>query len=112
MRAAASASRCHSARSRVDLECFDRPGRAYPPSATACDLVFQHFALVTDDAEAAWRRRALEAGATPISREGPVTLPASGGGVTAIKFRDPEGHPLEFLEFPAGRQYRLARLRS
>ena len=39
---------------------------------------------------------------TPISRGGPVTLPKSAGGVTAVKFRDPEGHPLEFLQFPPG----------
>ena len=88
-------------RSRVDLESFDHPGRPYPGDATACDLVFQHLALVTDDAEAAWRR-ACDAGATPISRERPVTLPKSAGGVTSIKFRDPEGHPLEFLQFPRG----------
>jgi hypothetical protein len=47
----------------------------------------------------AWR-------ATPARRRSaaaePVKLPQSSGGVTAIKFRDPEGHPLEFLEFPAG----------
>jgi hypothetical protein len=42
----------------------------------------------------------MELGATAISTEGPVTLPASSGGVTASKFRDPEGHPLEFLQFP------------
>ncbi len=88
-------------RSRVDLERFDHPGRPYPADATACDLVFQHLALVTDDAEAAWRR-ARDAGATPISRARPVTLPKSAGGVTAVKFRDPEGHPLEFIQFPQG----------
>ena len=87
--------------SRVDLESFDHPGRTYPDDATACDLVFQHLALVTDDAAAAWRR-ACAAGATPISRERPVTLPKSAGGMTAVKFRDPEGHPLEFLQFPRG----------
>ena len=87
--------------SRVDLECFDQPGQPYPSDATACDLVFQHLALITDDAEAAWCR-ARDAGAMPISRQGPVTLPKSAGGVTAIKFRDPEGHPLEFLQFPPG----------
>lgn len=88
-------------RSRVDLESFDHPGRPYPADATACDLVFQHLALVTDDAEAAWSR-ARDAGATPISCERPVTLPKSAGGVTAVKFRDPEGHPLEFLQFSRG----------
>ncbi len=29
-----------------------------------------------------------------------MKLPASAGGVTAVKFRDPEGHPLELLQFP------------
>jgi catechol 2,3-dioxygenase-like lactoylglutathione lyase family enzyme len=33
---------------------------------------------------------------------GPQCLPASSGGVTAFKFRDPEGHPLELLAFPEG----------
>jgi catechol 2,3-dioxygenase-like lactoylglutathione lyase family enzyme len=86
---------------RVDLDVFDRPGRGYPTGATACDHIFQHLALVTDDADAAWRM-AREAGATPISRGRPIRLPQSAGGVTAIKFRDPEGHPLEFLQFPRG----------
>ncbi len=86
-------------RSRVDLESFDLPGHPYPDDTTACDLAFQHLALVTDDVEAAWCR-ARDAGATPISRKCPVTLPKSAGGVTAVKFRDPEGHPLELLQFP------------
>jgi catechol 2,3-dioxygenase-like lactoylglutathione lyase family enzyme len=30
-------------------------------------------------------------------------LPSSSGGVTAFKFRDPDGHPLELLAFPDGR---------
>lgn len=55
--------------SRVDIESFDPPGQPYPDDATACDLVFQHFALVTDDAEGAWCR-ARDAGAAPISRRG------------------------------------------
>jgi catechol 2,3-dioxygenase-like lactoylglutathione lyase family enzyme len=86
---------------RLDLDCFEEAGRPYPMDATAADLVFQHLALVTDDAAAAWER-ARAAGAVPISRSGPVTLPPSSGGVTAIKFRDPEGHPLELLQFPRG----------
>ncbi|HEX3844862.1 MAG TPA: VOC family protein [Steroidobacteraceae bacterium] len=85
---------------RIDLESFDRKGRPYPENVSAADLCFQHFALVTRDAAAAWER-ARAHGASPISTEGPVTLPASAGGVTAVKLRDPEGHPLEFLQFPA-----------
>lgn len=85
----------------VDLDAFDLAGAPYPARAKACDLCFQHLALVTDDAGVAWRV-ARDAGATPISRTGPVQLPESAGGVIAIKFRDPEGHPLEFIQFPPG----------
>jgi catechol 2,3-dioxygenase-like lactoylglutathione lyase family enzyme len=85
----------------VTLDCFDEPGREYPADASAADLCFQHFALVTSDAAAAWGR-ALRSGATAISPHGPVTLPPEAGAVTAGKFRDPDGHPLEFLQFPPG----------
>jgi catechol 2,3-dioxygenase-like lactoylglutathione lyase family enzyme len=84
---------------RIELEAFDRQGRPYPGHATAADLCFQHFALVTPDAAAAWER-ARTHGAIPISIGGPVTLTASAGGLTAVKFRDPEGHPLELVQFP------------
>jgi catechol 2,3-dioxygenase-like lactoylglutathione lyase family enzyme len=84
---------------RIELDQFDQPGRPYPPDVTGADHRFQHLALVTDDAAAAWSR-ASALGATAISVAGPVTLPASSGGVTAIKFRDPEGHPLELLQMP------------
>jgi len=84
---------------RIELEAFDRKGRSYPGNATAADLYFQHFALVTGDAAAAWERPRANA-ATPISIGGPVTLTASAGGLTAVKFREPEGHPLEFVQSP------------
>jgi catechol 2,3-dioxygenase-like lactoylglutathione lyase family enzyme len=80
---------------------FDPPGRPYPSDSTSTDLWFQHIAIaVSDMAEA--HGRALAAGAVPITRDGPQTLPANTGGVTAFKFRDPDGHPLELLHFPEG----------
>jgi catechol 2,3-dioxygenase-like lactoylglutathione lyase family enzyme len=82
---------------RVDLDEFDDPGRPYPSEVTGADSRFQHLALVTDDIASAWSR-ASTLGAAAISVAGPVTLPASSGGVTAMKFRDPEGHPLELLQ--------------
>ena len=85
----------------IELQMFERLGRRYPDHANATDLVFQHLAIVTSDAARAWGR-ARACGATAISRGGPVTLPPSPDGVTAIKFRDPEGHPLELIEFPKG----------
>ena len=83
----------------VELDCYDQLGSPYPNDADAASICFQHLALITDDVEAAWSR-ALSAGAKLISDTGPVTLPPSSGGVTAVKFRDPEGHPLELLSFP------------
>ena len=80
---------------------FDPAGRRYPDDSTATDLWFQHIAIaVSDMAEA--HARALAAGAVPITRDGPQTLPPNTGGVTAFKFRDPDGHPLELLFFPEG----------
>ena len=82
---------------RIDLDSFDVPGRPYPAGATAADLSFQHFAIVTDDAAVAWKR-AEALGAVPISIGGPVRLPPATGVAAAIKFRDPQGHPLELLQ--------------
>ncbi|HVC29864.1 MAG TPA: VOC family protein [Steroidobacteraceae bacterium] len=87
---------------RLGLDTFDVPGRPYPSRGTAADLCFQHFAIVTDDAEAAWKR-ATALGAAPISAGGPVALPPSTGVAAAVKFRDPEGHPLELLQLRPGR---------
>ncbi len=82
----------------IELVQFDRAGAPYPADASSHDPIFQHIALVTTDIRSALAR--LTAGMRMISRDAPVALPASSGGVTAAKFRDPEGHPLEFLQFP------------
>jgi catechol 2,3-dioxygenase-like lactoylglutathione lyase family enzyme len=68
----------------------------------ACDQGFQHLALPVADIDAAL---AQLQGFAPrmISTGGPQHLPASSGGVTALKFCDPDGHPLEFLRFADGR---------
>jgi catechol 2,3-dioxygenase-like lactoylglutathione lyase family enzyme len=86
----------------IELLQFDLPGAPYPAGASASDLVFQHFAIVVSDMAKAFRNLTAVSGWTPISRGGPQTLPQSSGGVTAFKFRDPEGHPLELLAFPNG----------
>ncbi len=88
---------------RLDIDQFDPPGRAYPlpPLRYAANArPFQHFAIVTANLSEDWAR-ALAAGAQPISRDPPVQLPPANGSVVAVKFRDPEGHPLELLQFPA-----------
>ena len=89
-------------RDSIELVQFDVPGEPYPRGSSASDLVFQHFAIVVADLPRAFQRLSAVAGWTPISIGGPQRLPASSGGVTAFKFRDPEGHPLELLALPEG----------
>ncbi len=81
---------------------FDQPGRPYPPEISPCDTRFQHFAIVVTDMHDAMERLSRTTGWTAISTGGPQQLPRENGGVTAFKFRDPDGHPLEFLKFAAG----------
>jgi catechol 2,3-dioxygenase-like lactoylglutathione lyase family enzyme len=75
-------------------------GRPYPTEVPGWSPAFQHFAMIVWDMSAAMERLRACAGWSAISTAGPQRLPAATGGVTAFKFRDPEGHPLEFLAFP------------
>ncbi len=81
---------------RIELTASDPPGAPYPAVRRSDDLSFQHCALVTNDIDSAYDRLARHRYA-PISRQGPQALP---GGIIAFKFRDPEGHPLELIQFP------------
>jgi len=82
------------------VDQFEQAGRAYPADSDAASLWFQHLALVVDDMPGAYGRLH---DITPISQDGPQQLPSASGGVQAFKFRDPDGHPLELLQFPAGK---------
>ena len=83
------------------LAAFDPPGASYPSLRASNDPWFEHVALVTGDMQSVWSR--LE-GAHPktVTAGAPVLLPPNTGRVTAFKFRDPEGHPLELISFPLG----------
>jgi catechol 2,3-dioxygenase-like lactoylglutathione lyase family enzyme len=87
-------------RETVDIMQFDAPGRPYPCPLSPVDTTFQHFALVVSDMDLAMARLRGVSGWTPISRGGPQHLPQRSGDVTAFKFQDPDGHPLELLAFP------------
>ncbi|MFD0986345.1 VOC family protein [Methyloligella solikamskensis] len=85
----------------IKLVSFDPPGRDYPPAHASNDPWFEHLALVAGDIETVWTT--LEKASPETITEGPpVVLPPNTGSVTAFKFRDPEGHPLELISFPDG----------
>jgi catechol 2,3-dioxygenase-like lactoylglutathione lyase family enzyme len=82
------------------LQAFEPPGACYPADAASSDQVFQHFAIPVVDMDASVTRlQAMRP--VPIS-DGPQHLPARSGGAVAFKFRDPDGHPLELIQFPNG----------
>ena len=84
----------------ISIDQFEKAGRPYPPDSDAASLWFQHLALVVSDIGKAFAQLRDVA---PISQGGPQQLPSSSGGVQAFKFRDPDGHPLELLQFPRDR---------
>jgi catechol 2,3-dioxygenase-like lactoylglutathione lyase family enzyme len=84
----------------VELVAFDPPGRPYPPERAANDQWFEHLALVTRDIANMAERLSGPSGV--ITEGAPVALPPNTGRVAAFKFRDPEGHPLELIDFPQG----------
>ncbi|MHB1094198.1 VOC family protein [Thiobacillus sp.] len=85
----------------IELVMFDPPGDPYPSESSATDLWFQHIAIVVSDIQAAYTRLYAYS-FKPISENGPQQLPPTSGNVIAFKFRDPDGHPLELIQFPEG----------
>jgi catechol 2,3-dioxygenase-like lactoylglutathione lyase family enzyme len=83
----------------IELVGVQPPGKTYPRAVSGRSLLFQHCAIVVSDMASAYGRLSAHAGWETISTDGPQLLPASSGGVTAYKFRDPDGHPLELIAF-------------
>jgi MIP family channel proteins len=87
---------------RIELTEFLTPhGRSAPADSRSNDVWFQHVAIITNDIEQGylWLRRNNVRQVSP----GPQRLPdwnPKAGGIKAFYFRDPDGHPLEILEFP------------
>jgi len=86
------------------IELVQAGGRGLPADSHSNDRWFQHLAIVVSDIDRAYAQ-VLRAGATPISA-GPQTLPVwnpNASGIKAVYFRDPDGHPLELIQFPPGK---------
>lgn len=74
----------------------------YPADTQGIDHWFQHLCLVSDALQAVYGG-SIQKASTPISLA-PQSLPVwnpGAAGIQAVKFVDPQGHPLELLQFPA-----------
>ena len=87
---------------KIELIDFVFPeGRSYPEDSHSNDLWFQHIAIITNNMDSAYAWLKLN-DVKNISIE-PQRLPdwnKNAGGIKAFYFQDPDGHPLEILEFP------------
>jgi catechol 2,3-dioxygenase-like lactoylglutathione lyase family enzyme len=88
---------------RIELIQYLAPeGRPIPPDWRSHDHWFQHIAIVVSDMDAAYRR--LRNHKVRHASTGPQMIPASNhaaGGIRAFYFKDPDGHNLEIIYFPA-----------
>jgi catechol 2,3-dioxygenase-like lactoylglutathione lyase family enzyme len=87
----------------IELTQYLTPrGRPIPVDMRSNDRWFQHIAIIVSDMDKAYawlRQNKVEHGST-----GPQTLPryiTAAAGIRAFYFRDPDGHHLEILWFPA-----------
>jgi len=79
-------------------------GRPAPVDSRSNDLWFQHIAIIVSDMDAAYQR--LREHKVQHSSPAPQRLPdwnPNAGGIEAFYFKDPDGRPLEILEFPEGK---------
>ena len=76
-------------------------GRPAPVDSRSNDRWFQHIAIVVSDMDSAYAR--LRRNKVQHASTGPQLLPKTiphAAGIRAFYFRDPDGHPLELLQFP------------
>jgi catechol 2,3-dioxygenase-like lactoylglutathione lyase family enzyme len=86
----------------IELTEFLVPkGRSISAGARSNDRSFQHIAVIVSDMDKAYawlRRNKVE-----YASSGPQRLPdwnKNAAGIKAFYFKDPDGHPLEILQFP------------
>ncbi|MDH3497551.1 MAG: VOC family protein [Gemmatimonadota bacterium] len=89
----------------VELTQFLAPGgRPIPMDARSNDRTFQHIAIVVRNIDSAYAHLRQHR-VTHVS-SGPQRLPdwnPNAGGISAFYFKDPDGHALEIIHFPAGK---------
>jgi catechol 2,3-dioxygenase-like lactoylglutathione lyase family enzyme len=89
----------------IELTQYLAPeGRPIPPGWRTNDHTFQHIAIVVSDMDEAYRH--LHRHKVRHASTGPQTIPANNpaaAGIRAFYFKDPDGHHLEIIYFPAGK---------
>lgn len=76
-------------------------GRPIPPDSRSNDRWFQHVAIIVSDMDQAYGR--LRQNKVEHASSGPQLLPdwnKNAARIRAFYFKDPDGHPLEILQFP------------
>ena len=90
---------------RIELVEYLAPeGRPVPADSRSNDRWFQHVAIIVSDMDRAYAR--LREHRVRHASTGPQRLPdwnPNAGGIRAFYFKDPDGHALEILQFPAGK---------
>ena len=79
-------------------------GRPIPPDSRSNDQWFQHIAIVVSDMDKAYQQ--LRAYKVWHTSTGPQRIPdwnKKAAGIKAFYFKDPDGHNLELIYFPAGK---------
>jgi catechol 2,3-dioxygenase-like lactoylglutathione lyase family enzyme len=79
-------------------------GRPIPKDSRSNDRWFQHIAIIVSDMDRAYA--ILRANQVEPASVAPQRLPnwnKNAAGIRAFYFKDPDGHPLEILQFPAGK---------
>jgi catechol 2,3-dioxygenase-like lactoylglutathione lyase family enzyme len=86
----------------IELTQYLAPrGRPVPADSRSNDRWFQHVAIIVSDMERAYQH--LRSHKVEHASSGPQLLPKTipnAAGIRAFYFKDPDGHPLEILEFP------------
>lgn len=87
---------------QIELKEYLVPkGRPLPPVSFSNDHWFQHIAIITSDMDRAYNW--LRQNKVRQVSSGPQLLPdyiKAAAGIRAFYFEDPDGHPLEVLQFP------------
>jgi len=79
-------------------------GLPIPLDSRSNDRWFQHIAIIVSDVDRAYQ--VLRQNRVEHASPGPQRLPdwnTNAAGIKAFYFKDPDGHPLEILQFPAGK---------